>query len=425
MENSYLEDIQGRLETLYDILREITPSKQVGEHPFGAHPKYMSQIVGFIDAVIAQARDEREALAVEIKELERKMQMYCIQLHIPEPKMTSAMDNLNLLRELMLNETERISLARRKVQAEIEALRNEIEQVRDCLGISEDGGSDCSEVSLDVVSALRCKLNNLNAEKERMESKRQSYYDEIESVGKTIKRTVTFTFEEKICELKLMAEDMRNEVGTRSSRRDALLKEIRRREGYLCHAERELQDGLDDESIGLIASYNEHLKEEQERLFDEIFDRTREELAQISRIFGIKHAEYDRSEVSLDTMRTLVESLIPKKERFVEISESIQKRRALLARMTEFEKAASDPKRLFKSSFQLNMEEKFRNTAYPSLLKMEEALFEMIDSYERQFGTFVYDNQEYRMALRNEIENRIINKTVFISRCDSPYRKKR
>lgn len=424
MENSYLGEIQGRLEALYDILREITPSKQVCEHPFGAHPKYMSQIVEFIDSVIAQARDEREALAMEIKELEEKVRLYCAQLHIPEPKMAGSA-NLNLLKELMVNETERIFLARKKVQAEIEALREEIKQIKECLGIPEDGGNDCSEISLDMVSALRCELDSLNAERERMETKRQLYYDEIERIGKAIKRSAAFTFEEKICELKRMAEEMRNEMEDRSSRHDALLKEIRRREGYLGQGEKELPDGLDDESMGSIVSYNEHLKKEQARLFDEIFDRTREELTQICGIFGIGLEEYDRSEKALDAMRALVESLIPKKERFVEISESIQRRRALLARMTEFEKAASDPKRLFKSSFQLNMEEKFRNSAYPSLLKMEEALFEMIDSYERQFGTFMYENMQYRMALKNEIENRIINKTVFISRCDSPYRKKR
>lgn len=93
--------------------------------------------------------------------------------------------------------------------------------------------------------------------------------------------------------------------------------------------------------------------------------------------------------------------------------------------MTEFEKIASDPKRLFRSSFQLNTEEKLGNTAYPSLLKLEEKLFELIEAYEESFGRFCLSGQDYKILLRAEIDNRIINRTVFISRCDSPYRKKR
>lgn len=426
MENSYLGEIQRRLEALYDILREITPSRQIKEHPFHAHPRYMSQIAGFIDSVIEQARHEKEALMLEVKDLENKLHMYCAQLHIPEPKIgANAVNNLSLLRELLLNEVERVSLVRRKIQTEIEVLKNEIRQVRDCLGMSSDDDSSNTEVSLDVVSALKDKLNDLNAEKDSMESKRQAYYDEIESIGRAIKRTIVFSFEEKIYDLKSMAESMRSEVSARSDRLDGLLKEVRRRESYLSLSPKELPDSLDDENMESIVSYNEHLKSEQSRLFDEIFDKTRAELVQICEIFGIKAEEYERNEASLDSMRVQVESLVPKKEKFIEISERIQRRRALLDKMTEFEKIASDPKRLFKSSFQLNTEEKFRNSAYPSLLKMEESLFEMIDSYERQFGKFVYEDREYRLALKNEIENRIINKTVFISRCDSPYRKKR
>lgn len=425
MENSFLRELQGKLEVLYDILREITPSRQMNEHPFGAHPGYMSQIVGFVDSIIEQARHEREALALEIRDMENKIQLYCTQLHIPVPKTTAkSVDNLSLVKELLQNEIERILLARRKIQTEIEVLREEIGRVRNCLGIAEDDGGS-QEISLDVVSALKSKLNDLNAEKDCMESKRQSYYDEIEGIGRAIRKTVTFSFEEKICDLKVMAEGMRNEMNYRSNRLSDLLKEIGRRESYLGLAPREFPDSLGDENMESMVSYNEHLRSEQSRLFDEIFDRTGTELMEICKIFGIEVAEYDRSEASLDSMRILIESLIPKKEKFVEISASIQKRRALLEKMTEFEKIASDPRRLFKSSFQLNTEEKFRNSAYPSLLKMEESLFEMIDSYERQFGKFIHENQEYRSALRNEIENRIINKTVFISRCDSPYRKKR
>ena len=73
----------------------------------------------------------------------------------------------------------------------------------------------------------------------------------------------------------------------------------------------------------------------------------------------------------------------------------------------------------------MNTEEKFRNSAYPSLLKLEGQIFEKIETFESKFGKFIFGDIEYKAAFKNDIENRIINRTVFISRCDSPYRKKK
>ena len=50
--------------------------------------------------------------------------------------------------------------------------------------------------------------------------------------------------------------------------------------------------------------------------------------------------------------------------------------------MIAFEQTAKDPKRLFRSSFQLNEEEKFRRRAYPTLLKLETILTEAIEKFE-------------------------------------------
>jgi hypothetical protein len=51
--------------------------------------------------------------------------------------------------------------------------------------------------------------------------------------------------------------------------------------------------------------------------------------------------------------------------------------------MMDFEKSASDPRRLFRSSFQLLEEEKFRKTCYPTLLKMEERLSKLLNDWEK------------------------------------------
>jgi hypothetical protein len=51
--------------------------------------------------------------------------------------------------------------------------------------------------------------------------------------------------------------------------------------------------------------------------------------------------------------------------------------------MKEFEVTASDPARLFRPSFQLIEEEKFRKTACPNLLSLEASLKKKILEYEK------------------------------------------
>ena len=64
------------------------------------------------------------------------------------------------------------------------------------------------------------------------------------------------------------------------------------------------------------------------------------------------------------------------------IMELITKRSDLITKMNEFELTASDPKRLFRPSFQLNEEEKFRKTCVPTLLQLETKAKEAIQKYE-------------------------------------------
>ncbi|CAG8460829.1 10691_t:CDS:10 [Racocetra fulgida] len=57
-------------------------------------------------------------------------------------------------------------------------------------------------------------------------------------------------------------------------------------------------------------------------------------------------------------------------------------RRALIEKMTEFEKTASDPRRLFQSSFRLLEEEKWRKSCWPNLVKIEDQLISACVEYE-------------------------------------------
>lgn len=50
--------------------------------------------------------------------------------------------------------------------------------------------------------------------------------------------------------------------------------------------------------------------------------------------------------------------------------------------MIEFEKTASDPRRLFQPSFRLLEEEKWRKSCWPNLVKIEDQLINACIAYE-------------------------------------------
>ena len=83
--------------------------------------------------------------------------------------------------------------------------------------------------------------------------------------------------------------------------------------------------------------------------------------------------------------------------------------------MQDFERTASEPGRLFGSSFRLLQEEKFRKAAYPTLLRLEAALDAELERFRADFGEDVLadDGRCLRDALAAEKENRHLSDTVF------------
>ena len=73
-------------------------------------------------------------------------------------------------------------------------------------------------------------------------------------------------------------------------------------------------------------------------------------------------------------------------------------RKMFIQEMLEFEVIASDPRRLFKNSAQLNKEEQFRHSAYPTLLGLEDQIRVGLTDFEKGQNlcwfqiSFVYRN---------------------------------
>lgn len=187
----------------------------------------------------------------------------------------------------------------------------------------------------------------------------------------------------------------------------------------------EINGSITTSNIDHLKIYLNQLTEEYNSRMKEIFSNTKRYLEELCKLFTLEMGEYELTSDGIGMMRQKIEELEPKKELYMEILSLIETRENLLESMNEFEKIASDPRRLFKSSFQLLREEKFRKSAFPSLLKLEEKLFKQLDMYKERFGEFMRNDSPYATTLKEEIDGRIVNKTVFINKFDSPMRKKK
>nr|KAJ3419693.1 carboxypeptidase C prc1 [Polyrhizophydium stewartii] len=97
------------------------------------------------------------------------------------------------------------------------------------------------------------------------------------------------------------------------------------------------------------------------------------------------------------------------------INRLIEQRQDLLAKMHDFERTASDPRRLFRPSFQLVEEERFRKTCLPSLMKIEADIVDAVKHLEQETGEpFCEGDARYIDKLEAEIAQRFINATVFV-----------
>ncbi|KAJ3055135.1 hypothetical protein HK097_011372 [Rhizophlyctis rosea] len=122
------------------------------------------------------------------------------------------------------------------------------------------------------------------------------------------------------------------------------------------------------------------------------------------------------SPVTVELLIQEIERLTARYEKYGAILEKIQQREDLLKKMLEFEKTASDPRRLFRSSFQLNEEERFRKTCFPTLMKMENALKVDVAQFEIDNGpgaVVEWKGERFLDLMEREISERFINETVF------------
>lgn len=421
---SGITKIHKCLNTLREVLTDLLPANAIHIDVFDYNLEITDEIYNVISKITAKTsllRDERIKRIETAKEFIRKE---CKLLNISEPSLLIQAP-LPIIELFIENELQEIKSYKLRRVAVIENAKKTIKNLKNELGEENDSEIDLVGLNLEeMVEKLKNIKQNLEIELDLKESLREQHLERIAEIHEILDRENQVKGNEKIKEIERIVRNLESVLERRMDEQSALTKEIQEMEKDLEYEKYQISDKLDDTTILSMKGYLEYLREDHKRKFNEIFMKIKNEFKEASEIFGQAAREYPETDEGLAEMRVEITKLLPKKKLYIEILNKVERRKMLLVKMLEFEKIASDPKRLFKSSFQLNSEEKFRNSAYPTLLKLEEMLFSAIERYEEEFDLFKLEGKPYRDILRDEIERRIINRTVFISRCDSPYRKK-
>ncbi|KAG5859655.1 hypothetical protein KMI_05g08370 [Encephalitozoon hellem] len=434
MKFSWANKLNERIQRLYDTMLVLMPLERVGDHPFDYFEDEVGCIIESVDGVLKSIMDRKAEMQNEIDGVVESMGRDCLSIGVEAPRIPKLL-NMCVLREYVKNEARRIALMKRAVAGRMAAIREEIEKIKedifdvemrgiDCAGLKAVNGED--DVSLTSLKELETHRDFLRSEQERMEGNRDGLYGELcVFLSQLSKSDPDVEIGQKIFILEKLHKKYKEEVEKRDSEFRRLEIEIRRREGYLGMPCREIEMDLSDGNLEMMRSYESYLREEQERLLDEIYEKKRSLLKGLVDVFGEDMKDFTKTEEGIQEMAEMISKLESKKDLFLSIRSLVEKREELISKMNEFEKIASDPKRLFRSSLQLLSEEKFRNSAYPNLIRIEEAIFKLLDEYEGRFGKLIKNGTDFRRSLREEIESRVVNKTVFIGRFDSPSRKRR
>ncbi|KAI9260636.1 microtubule associated protein-domain-containing protein [Phascolomyces articulosus] len=169
-------------------------------------------------------------------------------------------------------------------------------------------------------------------------------------------------------------------------------------------------DALKEVVRKMAEEYIDKFREKLEDLWDKAL-LTQKERAEFIAKLHEKADTMDEVHLLVDEHIKFLQRVQPKASA---VARLMKQRKELIQKMIDFEKTASNPKRLFQSSFQLVEEEKFRKTCFPTLLMLDDSLVQAVQEFERVSGKyFIYDHCRYLDTLRDEIADRAAMQTFF------------
>jgi len=225
-------------------------------------------------------------------------------------------------------------------------------------------------------------------------------------------------------------DDLQDECKRRRARADELLPKIERLWNYLQVPPKDRPDlSLKKDEIPS-KPWLERAEKEYERLRallkDQLKDKLAEQQAMLHRLWDQLHVPEDARAkfyrgipdlYSVEGLQIISDEVIKLHNQLLSSKKLIKlilTRKKFIQDMLEFEVIASDPRRLFKNSAQLNKEEQFRRSAYPTLLDLEDQIRVGLTDFENETGEpFMWEGKYYLVTLEAEIEERPMDPTVF------------
>lgn len=295
-------------------------------------------------------RDEADALVAEIRTLCRELERECRTFSEEELDSPEAVPNLIVERDVLQAE-----LNRRKAVGDLPA---QIQELRRILGMVPRSFPD--PIPIDMVFELQEERDDLQDECKRRKGIAKELLPNIENLWKCLQVPI-----EKRPNLDLEHDDIPSL-------------------GWIDRADKEHKKLRD-----LTADFFRDAINEQQDLLKELWNQMR--VSEDARARFYRRIPDMYSEAGLLSLKEEVARLQKMLKSSKKLIKLIMKRKAFIHSMIEFEVIASDPRRLFKNSLQLNKEEQFRRTAYPSLLQLEDAIREALVKFEEGAQCLVFN----------------------------------
>ncbi|KAK6089853.1 hypothetical protein P3W45_001201 [Vairimorpha bombi] len=431
MNTEILHKINEKLNCLHTVLSTLLPLNNINTHPIKYFEGKFTQILYSIDQIIEESILDQKSILDHCSRILEEITTKCDKLYIPHPCIPNFI-NYNMYKEYLENELAKIKIHETEINEEISQWINKITELYTEI-YNKTYCMENGETSVKYLNKLKCEYDMLKEEKIKKESKRLDMYKDIKKCIRLLCIEDDISMSHKIGEIEykhnmyIKIINERKELVQNIKKQIDIKEEMLKNTKYLESNKENFIDNrsLSDIYINKLREYLCELENEYTRRINEIYETNRLDLVNLLDLFGMEQEYYEKTDIGISKMTQRINELEIKKDSYVDILNIIERRYSLLESMNEFEKIASDPRRLFKSSFQLNKEEKFRNSAYPTLLKIEEEIFKKISEYTEKYGIFYREGKEYKNVLDKEIQGRLVSKTVFINKYNSPYKKRR
>ncbi|EQB60483.1 hypothetical protein NAPIS_ORF01948, partial [Vairimorpha apis BRL 01] len=408
--NTIIDTITHKLHTLHSILSSILPIEFITQCPFEHYSEKINRIYNFIDLIIKESQEEQKKFRDNLK----KHQEYEINLY--KDLIFDLQHDLSFNNDSLINKIYNSMPLLNKI--DINSNINECSDDLNFIYNRKDLILDDYKNFYDMI------LSNYNLQ----EKNRLKYYKKIKIFKDKLNLIMDLDINDKLNninkqykELKKFAfyiDDLNNQninflsLDYKNSITNSKVH-ITNADKSQTFIVKDLLDynNLSDEHFDKLYMYRAYLDEQYNLKLEEIYTYNVKILNNLLLLFNLPAEKYDMTDEGIKNLKKRINSLKMKESFYVKITDLINKRSNLIQMMNEFEIIASDPKRLFKSSFQLNKEEKFRKNAVPNLIRIENEIISKINEYKLQFGDFIYKGEKYEDILKKENSNRIMNKT--------------